>query len=220
MNYFKLGALLLCLSSFSTSSFAADSASNRKDATLYLGIQPIGMDIPDLIGPTGHLGIGLGENLIFGVEKNQPGALDEAADSSFYYETQGYWLRLFTGNSFYFKLGYHQRKWQFRTSNQGLWLFGNINSLWEDVDGVTRGEAKLASFGFGNLWHFDSHFYLGVDWAVFTKPLSSSYSGDVVSYFGYGSDAEAQRAIEERAKLHHDVMTGPGLAVLTLGFYF
>ncbi|MBC7421331.1 MAG: hypothetical protein H7328_11435 [Bdellovibrio sp.] len=181
----KNGILFLILM-MSLDLFAADeSAANRQDkkylvAAQLLGYGPAASDLKGL-----HLGYYVDPNTIFQMELTM-GSNPLIWGSSGYTilsYVAGAHLKLFTGNSFYLKLGLDYRRIDYRYEDPVL------GSSYEKIDFV--GSSLGAAFTIGNQWQW-SFYTFGVDWI--------GLSGPFVSQVNSSSTTGTQQNVRRRDK--------------------
>ncbi|MDT8447666.1 MAG: hypothetical protein RRB13_12305 [bacterium] len=204
----------------STSAWAADSASNRKDTLLWIGYQPVGVHVPTVAAPPLHMGISLTDNFVFGVDSGEQTYTDtvEGSDVSLTYSNQGAWARWFVGNSFYLKAGYHQRTWDATGTYTEVWTSTYSTATYTAKANI-KAEAQVASFGIGNIWLFDAGFYIGADWFVAESVLSGKHSYTITSNTGIDT-ATAQEEFDLMGQTMNQISGLGGAAIFTLGWAF
>lgn len=198
---------------------AADSAGNRQDDLFLVGIQPVGLHVPTILAPPLQLGLALGDFQL-GVDLGSATYEDtvEDSDASVTYTNQGAWARYFVGNSFFLKAGYHQRTWDAQGSySETYYSTYSTSTLTAKAD--IQATANVASAGIGNIWSFDSGFYIGAEWVVMESIVSESSSYSITSNTGVDTDT-AEQEFEDMIDTANQASGIGGFAVLTLGWAF
>jgi hypothetical protein len=108
----KLSILCLSILFCGSVAWAADSAGNRKDSILMLGMAPAGIHPATLIAPPIRVAVILGD-ITVGVDAGSQSETKTSgtASGSYTYTNQGLNARYFFGNSFNASLGYHMRNY-------------------------------------------------------------------------------------------------------------
>ena len=203
-----------------SSAFAADSAGNRKDKSLYVGFVPFGLHIATLISQPMQVGFYATPDLLVGVESG--GATSEQDDgdskSTATYTNQGVFARYFTGNSFNFLLAYNKRAFTAdATVTQTDYVQGV--PVTSKAEAAVEAEANVVTLGVANHWTFDFGMVLGFDWLVASGIASESNSYSIKSNTGISS-TEVEKDLDDLGKALNVISAFPGVMILTLGFTF
>lgn len=119
--------------------------------------------------------------------------------------------KYFVGNSFYFAGGLGQRQVDFDLA---------ATSSAETLKVKTESSSTILSLSLGNIWTFDSGFYLGGEWLAVAVPISSSSKSDATHNGLRSSESmELQRDSKEVADDLSKATTA-GLAMLMVGWQF
>ena len=200
---------LLLITSFL---YAADSAGNRGESNVMIGVAPIGIHVSTLIARPVRLAAFINPEIMVGVDSGSTTYTKSSgtAYASATYSNQGLNGRYFFGNSFNVSAGYHQRNWTTNaTSSLGL------ASATVSLDA----KASVLTLGVGNHWLMDWGFWIGGDWALLSGVLSKSSEATVTSTSG-GGVSSAEKDVEELGNLLNNISALSGFAVLTIGFAF
>ena len=204
---------LLVLSVFFCGSivFAADSASNRKDMTVRLGMKtgihlmyststPFVLEIP---GEDWTFG------LTYGSGKYSYSYTDYNLSTGYSTKTQDIIFsttevsgRLYIGNSFNIPFGYASYKISYPD-----WVYSGAVY---DIDySITQ-----LNYGIGNEWTYDWGGYYGIDWYQGGSSLSDTIT------VKHKSGTETTTTLAQATKTSTDVSTFDGIFVATFGFGF
>ena len=121
----KLSILCLSILFCASVAWAADSAGNRGDSIIMLGMAPVGIHLATLIAPPVRVAVLLGD-LTVGFDSGSASSSQTSgtAKSIATYTNQGLNVRYFFGNSFNASLGYHMRNYSAEataTSSSSTW---------------------------------------------------------------------------------------------------
>jgi len=212
----KLSILCLSILFCGSVAWAADSAGNRKDQTVRLGIKT-GIHLFYLISTPFVLEIP-GEDFTFGLVYGsgdlQATTSSTTGSSSSGYATQTYTDvltfttteltgRYYIGNSFNIPFGVamynlHDDNWEY-SSTAAYELDYSITQL---------------NLGIGNEWTYDWGGYLGIDWFQGGAKLSEKASATLVS----GTESSTSKAKAETTST--EVQAFAGVLIFTFGFGF
>lgn len=206
-----------------SSSAFADSAANRKEKMLYIGITPIGIHIPTLLTSPAQVGFFLGDSLMIGVESGENTFTDTDtatnSSSSITYKNEGIWTRYFAGNSFNFLFAYNKRTFTAdATITESIYNSTTSSYATAQVDASVVAEANVLTFGIGNQWNLGG-FVLGADWLVGSSLSSATNSYAISTNTGIDT-AVAEADLDQIGKDLNDLSALPGILILTLGFSF
>ena len=182
----KLSILCLSILFCGSVAWAADSAGNRKDSIIMLGMAPAGIHLATLAAPPIRVAVILGD-ITVGVDAGSTSDSSQTSGSaksgSYTYTNQGLNARYFFGNSFNASLGYHMRNYS-SVSNGNV---NNINiNLYVWIEVALRQEIHrqkrspwtprhtVATLGIGNHWLLDWGLWIGGDWVLASGALSQS----------------------------------------------
>ena len=220
----KLSILCLSILFCGSVAWAADSAGNRKDSIIMLGMAPVGIHPATLIAPPIRVAVILGD-LTVGIDagSTSESRTSGTSKSTAKYTNQGLNARYFFGNSFNASLGYHMRNYSATataTSSTYHWQTG-----WSTATETFTLEAKssVLTLGIGNHWLLDWGLWIGGDWVLASGALSQTK--EVTSTGTTGSPSAAQLAsFKKNAEAAADEMNAwsasGGFAVFTIGFAF
>jgi len=225
----KLSILCLSILFCGSVAWAADSAGNRKDSIIMLGMAPVGIHPATLLAAPARVAVILGDLTV---------GIDAGSGSSSYYTTgkattfltttsgtytnQGLNARYFLGNSFNFSLGYHMRNFS-GTSTAKSYSSSNWSYSYQTETYSLDAKTSVATIGIGNHWLMDWGLWIGGDWVLASSTLSQTK--EVTSTGTTGSPSAAQQAsLKKNAEAAADEMNAwsasSGFAVLTIGFAF
>ena len=220
----KLSILCLSILFCGSVAWAADSAGNRKDSILMLGMAPVGIHAATLIAAPIRVAVILGD-ITVGVDAGSADSSQTSgsAKSTATYTNQGLNARYFFGNSFNASLGYHMRNYSAEaTSTSQTWVSG---TGWTTATETFTLDAKasVATIGIGNHWLLDWGLWIGGDWVLAGSALSSSSEATSTNTTGTVSATESakfKKDAEALGDLINDISASSGFAVLTIGFAF
>ena len=224
--------IILCISALFTITsvvHAADSAGNRKDSIIMLGMSG-GIHSASILAAPARVAIILGDLTV---------GIDAGSGSSSYYTTgkattfltttsgtytnQGLNARYFLGNSFNFSLGYHMRNFSGTTTATAYTVsyFSGVSYQTETFTVDTK--TSVATIGIGNHWLMDWGLWIGVDWLLASNALSQTSEATLTSSTGTVTAEESAKFKKDAEKLGdliNAVSASSGFAVLTIGFAF
>ena len=220
---------ILCLSILFCGSVAraADSAGNRKDSIIMLGMAPVGIHLATLAAPPVRVAVLLGD-LTVGIDVGSgSGSLSSGtAKSTATFTNQGLNARYFFGNSFNASLGYHMRNWTIEsTSTVTTYTFsgsGYTTSIASERYSVDA-KSTVATIGIGNHWLLDWGLWIGGDWVLASTALGQTSEATLISSTGTVSAANSatfKKDNENVGDLFNAISASSGFAVLTIGFAF
>ena len=225
----KLSILCLSILFCGSVAWAADSAGNRKDSIIMLGMAPVGIHPATLLAAPARVAVILGDLTV---------GIDAGSGSSSYYTTgkattfltttsgtytnQGLNARYFFGNSFNASLGYHMRNFS-GTTTATAYTLSNYGVTYQIETFTMDAKTSVATIGIGNHWLMDWGLWIGGDWVLASSALSQTK--EVTSTRTTGSPSAAQLAsFKKNAEAAADEMNAwsasSGFAVLTIGFAF
>ena len=223
----KLSILCLSILFCGSVAWAADSAGNRKDSIIMLGMAPVGIHPATLIAPPIRVAVILGD-ITVGIDAGSADSSQTSgtAKSTATYTNQGLNARYFFGNSFNASLGYHMRNYSadITASSSTLSYSGGTWTTTTSTEKFTLdAKTSVATLGIGNHWLLDWGLWIGGDWVLASSALSQTK--EVTSTGTTGSPSATQRAsFKKNAEAAADEMNAwsasSGFAVLTIGFAF
>ena len=224
----KLSILCLSILFCGNVAWAADSAGNRKDSIIMLGMGG-GIHPASIMAAPVRVAVILGDLTV---------GIDAGSGSSSYYTTgkattfltttsgtytnQGLNARYFFGNSFNASLGYHMRNFS-GTTTATAYTLSNYGVTYQIETFTMDAKTSVATIGIGNHWLMDWGLWIGGDWVLASSALSQTK--EVTSTGTTGSPSAAQLAsFKKNAEAAADEMNAwsasSGFAVLTIGFAF
>ena len=224
----KLSILCLSILFCGSVAWAADSAGNRKDSIIMLGMAPVGIHPATLIAAPIRVAVILGD-ITVGVDAGSASADETSgtASGSYTYTNQGLNARYFFGNSFNASLGYHMRNWTIEstsTSSTSTWTSG---SGWTTTTATEKftldAKATVATLGIGNHWLLDWGLWIGGDWVLASSAISESSEATSTNQLGTISAAQSatfKKDAEALGDLINGISASSGFAQLTIGFAF
>ena len=220
----KLSILCLSILFCGSVAWAADSAGNRKDSIIMLGMAPVGIHLATLAAPPVRVAVLLGD-ITVGIDAGSGSSSlsSGTAKSTATYTNQGLNARYFFGNSFNASLGYHMRNWTIEsTSTVSTWTWGTGWSTASETYSVDA-KSTVATIGIGNHWLLDWGLWIGGDWVLASTALSQTSEATVTSSTGTVSAANSatfKKDNENVGDLFNAISASSGFAVLTIGFAF
>ena len=224
----KLSILCLSILFCGSVAWAADSAGNRKDSIIMLGMAPVGIHLATLAAPPVRVAVLLGD-ITVGVDVGSADSSQSSgtAKSTASYTNQGLNARYFFGNSFNASLGYHMRNYSAEataTSTSSTWSSGSGWTTTTASETVTLdAKATVLTLGIGNHWLLDWGLWIGGDWVLASTALSSTSEATSTNKLGTISAAQSA-TFKKNAEAAADEMNAwsasGGFAVLTIGFAF
>ncbi len=224
----KLGILCLSILFCGSVAWAADSAGNRKDSIIMLGMAPVGIHPATLIAPPIRVAVILGD-ITVGVDVGSADSSQTSgtAKSTASYTNQGLNARYFFGNSFNASFGYHMRNYSAEataTTSSSTWTSGSGWTTTTATETFTLdAKASVATIGIGNHWLLDWGLWIGGDWVLAGSALSSTSEATSTNTSGTISATESakfKKDAEALGDLVNDISASSGFAVLTIGFAF
>ena len=219
----KLSILCLSILFCGSVAWAADSAGNRKDSIIMLGMAPVGIHPATLIAPPIRVAVILGD-ITVGIDAGSADSSQSSgtAKSTASYTNQGLNARYFFGNSFNASLGYHMRNFS-GTSTAKSYSSSNWSYSYQTETYSLDAKTSVATIGIGNHWLMDWGLWIGGDWVLASSTLSQTK--EVTSTGTTGSPSAAQQAsLKKNAEAAADEMNAwsasGGFAVFTIGFAF
>ena len=220
----KLSILYLSILFCGSVAWAADSAGNRKDSIIMLGMAPVGIHLATLAAPPVRVAVLLGDITVgIDVGSGSSSISSGTAKSTATYTNQGLNARYFFGNSFNASLGYHMRNWTIEsTSTVSTFTWG---TGWSTASEKYSLDAKstVATLGIGNHWLLDWGLWIGADWVLASSALGQTSEATVTSSTGTVSAANSatfKKDNENVGDLFNAISASSGFAVLTIGFAF
>ena len=219
----KLSILCLSILFCGSVAWAADSAGNRADSIIMLGMAPVGIHPATLIAPPIRVAVLLGD-ITVGVDVGSADSSQSSgsAKSTATYTNQGLNARYFFGNSFNASLGYHMRNFS-GTTTATAYTLSNYGVTYQIETFTMDAKTSVATIGIGNHWLMDWGLWIGGDWVLASSALSQTK--EVTSTGTTGSPSAAQQAslkknVEAAADEMNAWSASSGFAVLTIGFAF
>jgi hypothetical protein len=213
----KLSILCLSILFCGSVAWAADSAGNRKDSIIMLGMAPVGIHFATLLAPPIRVAVLLGD-ITVGVDAGSTSETRTSGTSSSTakYTNQGLNARYFFGNSFNASFGYHMRNYSAVATSTSL---GTNTSETFTLDAKT----SVATLGIGNHWLMDWGLWIGGDWLLASSALSQTSEATLTDSTGTATAAESaafKKDAEKIGELVNAISASSGFAVLTIGFAF
>jgi len=219
----KLSILCLSILFCASVAWAADSAGNRGDSIIMLGMAPVGIHLATLVAPPVRVAVLLGD-LTVGFDSGSASSSQTSgtAKSIATYTNQGLNARYFFGNSFNASLGYHMRNFS-GTTTATAYTLSNYGVTYQIETFTMDAKTSVATIGIGNHWLMDWGLWIGGDWVLASSALSQTK--EVTSTGTTGSPSAAQLAsFKKNAEAAADEMNAwsasGGFAVFTIGFAF
>ena len=223
----KLSILCLSILFCGSVAWAADSAGNRGDSIIMLGMAPVGIHFATLAAPPVRVAVLLGD-ITVGIDVGSGSSSHSSgtAKSTATYTNQGLNARYFFGNSFNASLGYHMRNWTIEsTSTVTTTTYGGSGFTTSTASETYSLDAKstVATLGIGNHWLLDWGLWIGGDWVLASTALSQTSEATLTSSTGTVSAANSatfKKDNENVGDLFNAISASSGFAVLTIGFAF
>ena len=223
----KLSILCLSILFCASVAWAADSAGNRGDSIIMLGMAPVGIHLATLVAPPVRVAVLLGD-LTVGFDSGSADNTQSSgtAKSTATYTNQGLNVRYFFGNSFNASLGYHMRNYSAEataTSSTSTYSGGSWTTTTASETFTLDAKTTVATLGIGNHWLMDWGLWIGVDWLLASNALSQTSEATLTSSTGTVTAAESAKFKKDAEKLGdliNAVSASSGFAVLTIGFAF
>ena len=223
----KLSILCLSILFCGSVAWAADSAGNRKDSIIMLGMAPVGIHAATLIAPPIRVAVLLGD-ITVGVDAGSASSSQTSgtAKSTATYTNQGLNARYFFGNSFNASLGYHMRNYSAEataTSTSSTYSAGSWTTTTATETFTLDAKTSVATLGIGNHWLLDWGLWIGGDWVLASSAISESSkatSTDTTGTVSATQSAQFKKDAEALGDLVNAISASSGFAVLTVGFAF
>ena len=223
----KLSILCLSILFCGSVAWAADSAGNRADSIIMLGMAPVGIHPATLIAPPIRVAVLLGD-ITVGVDVGSADSSQSSgtAKSTASYTNQGLNARYFFGNSFNASLGYHMRNYSAEataTSSTSTYSGGSWTTTTASETFTLDAKTTVATLGIGNHWLLDWGLWIGGDWVLASSALSQTSEATRTSSTGTVSAANSatfKKDNENVGDLFNAISASSGFAVLTIGFAF
>ena len=223
----KLSILCLSILFCASVAWAADSAGNRGDSIIMLGMAPVGIHLATLVAPPVRVAVLLGD-LTVGFDSGSASSSQTSgtAKSIATYTNQGLNVRYFFGNSFNASLGYHMRNYSAEataTSSTSTYSGGSWTTTTASETFTLDAKTTVATLGIGNHWLMDWGLWIGVDWLLASNALSQTSEATLTSSTGTVTAEESAKFKKDAEKLGdliNAVSASSGFAVLTIGFAF
>ena len=223
----KLSILCLSILFCASVAWAADSAGNRGDSIIMLGMAPVGIHLATLVAPPVRVAVLLGD-LTVGFDSGSASSSQTSgtAKSIATYTNQGLNVRYFFGNSFNASLGYHMRNYSAEataTSSTSTYSGGSWTTTTASETFTLDAKTTVATLGIGNHWLMDWGLWIGVDWLLASNALSQTSEATLTSSTGTVTAEESAKFKKDAEKLGdliNAVSASSGFTVLTIGFAF
>ncbi len=225
----KLSILCLSILFCGSVAWAADSAGNRGDSIIMLGMAPVGIHPATLIAPPIRVAVLLGD-ITVGVDVGSADSSQTSgtAKSTATYTNQGLNARYFFGNSFNASLGYHMRNYSATaTATSTTSTFDSDAWAWTTTTAsetfTLDAKTSVLTIGIGNHWLMDWGLWIGADWLLASSALSQTSEATLTSSTGTVTAAESaqfKKDAEKLGDLINEISASSGFAVLTIGFAF
>ena len=219
----KLSILCLSILFCGSVAWAADSAGNRGDSIIMLGMAPVGIHLATLAAPPVRVAVLLGDITVgIDVGSGSSSLSSGTAKSTATYTNQGLNARYFFGNSFNASLGYHMRNWTIESTSTVTTYTGFTTSIASETFTLDA-KTTVATLGIGNHWLLDWGLWIGGDWVLASSALSQTSEATLTSSTGTVSAANSatfKKDNENVGDLFNAISASSGFAVLTIGFAF
>jgi hypothetical protein len=225
----KLSILCLSILFCGSVAWAADSAGNRKDSIIMLGMAPVGIHAATMGAAPFRVAVLLGD-ITVGLDAGSKdySSSSGTAKATATYTNQGLNARYFFGNSFNASLGYHMRNYSAEataeTSNTTL------NADWSGWTTTTATEtftldakSTVLTLGIGNHWLLDWGLWIGGDWVLASTALSETSEATSTNKLGTITAAQSatfKKDTEALGDVINGISSSSGFAQLTIGFAF
>ena len=223
----KLSILCLSILFCGSVSWAADSAGNRKDSIIMLGMAPVGIHPATLMAAPVRVAVILGD-ITVGIDAGSADSEQTSgtAKSTATYTNQGLNLRYFFGNSFNASLGYHMRNYSAEATASSS-TYSYSGGTWTTTTATETftldAKTSVATLGIGNHWLLDWGLWIGGDWVLASSAISESSeatSTDTSGTVSATQSAQFKKDAEALGDLINAISASSGFAVLTIGFAF
>jgi len=223
----KLSILCLSILFCGSVAWAADSAGNRKDSIIMLGMGG-GIHPASIMAAPARVAVILGD-LTVGIDagSGSPSYTSTGwTETTGTYTNQGLNARYFFGNSFNASLGYHMRNYSAEataTSSSSTYSGGSWTTTTASETFTLDAKTTVATLGIGNHWLMDWGLWIGADWLLASSALSQTSEATLTSSTGTVTAAESaqfKKDAEKLGDLINAISASSGFAVLTIGFAF
>ena len=223
----KLSILCLSILFCGSVAWAADSAGNRKDSIIMLGMAPVGIHPATLIAAPIRVAVILGD-ITVGIDAGSADSSQTSgtAKSTATYTNQGLNARYFFGNSFNASFGYHMRNYSAEataTSSSSTYSGGSWTTTTASETFTLDAKTTVLTIGIGNHWLMDWGLWIGADWLLASSALSQSSEATSTDTSGTASAADSAQYKKDAEAIGtwiNDISASSGFAVLTIGFAF
>ena len=224
----KLSILCLSILFCGSVALAADSAGNRKDSIIMLGMAPVGIHLATLAAPPIRVAVLLGDITVgLDVGSADSSQTSGTAKSTATYTNQGLNARYFFSNSFNASFGVHMRNYSADATSSTSTSTWTSGSGWTTTTATEKftldAKATIATLGIGNHWLLDWGLWIGGDWVLASTALSQSSEATSTNTTGTVSAAQSaqfKKDAEALGDLINAISASSGFAVLTIGFAF
>ena len=219
----KLSILCLSILFCGSVAWAADSAGNRKDSIIMLGMGG-GIHPASIMAAPARVAVILGD-ITVGIDagSGSPSYTSTGwTETTGTYTNQGLNARYFFGNSFNASLGYHMRNFS-GTSTAKSYSSSNWSYSYQTETYSLDAKATVATLGIGNHWLLDWGLWIGGDWVLASTALSQSSEATSTNTTGTVSaaqSAEFKKDAEALGDLINGISSSSGFAQFTIGFAF
>ena len=219
----KLSILCLSILFCGNLVWAADSAGNRKDSIIMLGMGG-GIHPASIMAAPVRVAVILGD-LTVGIDAGSGSPSYSSTGwttTTGTYTNQGLNARYFFGNSFNASLGYHMRNFSGTTTTTSFSL-SNWGVTYDTETFTMDAKTSVATIGIGNHWLMDWGLWIGGDWVLASGALSQSSkatSTDTSGTVSATQSAQYKKDAEAIGTWINDISASSGFAVLTIGFAF
>ena len=221
----KLSILCLSVLFCGNVAWAADSAGNRGDSIIMLGMAPAGIHAPTLMAAPVRVAVILGD-LTVGIDAGSGSPSYSSTGwttTTGTYTNQGLNVRYFFGNSFNASLGYHMRNFS-GISTTTAYTLGNRGVTYQIETFTMDAKTSVATLGIGNHWLLDWGLWIGGDWVLASSALSQTKevtsTGTTTGSPSTTQQATNKKSAEAAADEVNDWSASSGFAVFTIGFAF
>jgi len=219
----KLSILCLSILFCGSVALAADSAGNRKDSIIMLGMSG-GIHSASILAAPARVAIILGD-LTVGIDAGSGSPTYTSTgwtETTGTYTNQGLNARYFFGNSFNASLGYHMRNFSGITKATSFSL-----SMWSvtyDTETFAiDAKTSAVTIGIGNHWLLDWGLWIGGDWVLASGALSQSSEATSTNTSGTATAAQSAQYKKDAEAIGtwiNDISASSGFAQFTIGFAF
>ena len=228
----KLSILCLSILFCGSVAWAADSAGNRGDSIIMLGMAPVGIHLATLAAPPVRVAVLLADITVgIDVGSGSSSLSSGTAKSTATFTNQALNARYFFGNSFNASLGYHMRNWTIESTSTvststSTCVFGSGCTTTRTTSSETYStdaKSTVATLGIGNHWLLDWGLWIGGDWILAGSAISESSKATSTSTTRTVSatqSAQFKKDAEAIGTWINDISASSGFAVLTIGLAF